>query len=155
MVVKYSMYPSGRNCLLRLELVPVNCIYVPGGLGSCPLLGGGSVVVDSLLIFTPVVRFCNVSMFCCALLYVHSSFAIVLMGKRELVALLSLSSWCLVMVVWLFLAVSLDCLQFVMIILTIFDFYEVDRDISCVHLRRCSQVGIMKTRHKTVYDHVK
>ena len=41
-------------------------------------------------------------MFCCKLLYVHSSFAIILMGKRELVAWLSLSSWCLVMVVWLF-----------------------------------------------------
>ena len=27
-------------------------------------------------------------MFCCALFYVHSSFAIILMGKRELVALL-------------------------------------------------------------------
>ena len=27
-------------------------------------------------------------MFCCALLCVHSSFAIILMGKRELVALL-------------------------------------------------------------------
>ena len=38
------------------------------------------------------------SMFCCTLLYVHSSFAIILMGKRELVALLSLSSWCLVIV---------------------------------------------------------
>ena len=38
---------------------------------------------------------CNYSMFCCTLLYVHSSFAIILMGKRELVALLSLSSWCL------------------------------------------------------------
>ena len=33
--------------------------------------------------------FCNCSMFYCALLYVHSSFAIILMGKRELVALLS------------------------------------------------------------------
>ena len=33
-------------------------------------------------------------MFCCTctLLYVHSSFAIILMGKRELVALLGLSS---------------------------------------------------------------
>ena len=38
---------------------------------------------------------CNCSMFCCTFLYVHSSFAIN-MGKRELVALLSLSSWCLV-----------------------------------------------------------
>ena len=30
-------------------------------------------------------------MFCCTLLYIHSSIAIILMGKRELVALLSLS----------------------------------------------------------------
>ena len=36
-------------------------------------------------------------MFCCMLLYVQSSIAIILMGKRELVALLNLSSWCLVM----------------------------------------------------------
>ena len=48
-----------------------------------------------LLIVTPIVGFYNCSMFCCALLCVHSSFAIMLMGKRELVALLCLSSWCL------------------------------------------------------------
>ena len=48
---------------------------------------------------------CNCSMFCCALLYVYSSIAIILMGKRELIALLNLSSWCLVMVERLFLAV--------------------------------------------------
>ena len=41
---------------------------------------------------------CNCSMYCCTLLYVHSSIAIILMGKRELIALLNLSSWCLVMV---------------------------------------------------------
>ena len=40
----------------------------------------------------------------------------VLMGKRELVALFSLSSWCLVMVVWLFLAVSWVCLRFVIVV---------------------------------------
>ena len=34
------------------------------------------------------------------------------MGKRELVALLNLSSWCLVMVEWLFLAVPWGCLRF-------------------------------------------
>ena len=34
--------------------------------------------------------FCNCSMICCALLCYHSSFAIILMGKRDLVALLSL-----------------------------------------------------------------
>ena len=54
--------------------------------------GGGSVVVDSLLIVTPLVGFCNCSMFCCALLCVHFSFAIISMGKRELVALRCLSS---------------------------------------------------------------
>ena len=48
--------------------------------------------------------------------YVHSSFAIILMGKRELVALFSLSSWCLVIVVWLFLAVPWVCLQFVIVV---------------------------------------
>ena len=60
---------------------------------------------------------CNCSMFCCTLLYVHSSIAIILMGKRELVALLNLSSWCLVMVEWLFLAVSRGCLQFMIVVL--------------------------------------
>ena len=55
-------------------------------------------------------------MFCCALLYVPSSFAIILMGKRELVALLSLSSWCPMIVVWLFLAVPWVCLQFVIVV---------------------------------------
>ena len=55
-------------------------------------------------------------MVCCTLIYVHSSFAIILIGKRELVALLGLSSWCLVMVVWLFLAVSWVCLQFVILV---------------------------------------
>ena len=48
------------------------------------------------------------------LLYVR--FAIILMGKIELVALLGLSSWCLVMVVWLFLAVSWVCLRFVIVV---------------------------------------
>ena len=64
---------------------------------------------------------CNCSMFCCTLLYVSSSyvsdsFAIILMGKRELVALLSFPSWCLVIVVWLFLAVPWVCLQFVIVV---------------------------------------
>ena len=59
---------------------------------------------------------CNCSMFCCTLLYVHSSIAIILMGKRELIALLNLSSWCLVMVERLFLAVPRGCLPFVIVI---------------------------------------
>ena len=65
------------------------------------LAGGGYVVVDSMLIVTTIVGFCNCSMFCCALLYVHSGFAIILVGKRELVALL-----CFTLFVFL---VSRDC----------------------------------------------
>ena len=70
-------------------------------------------------------------MFCCMLVYVHSSFAIILKGKKELVALHSLFSWCfswcLVMVVLLFLAVPWVCLRFVIVVfpdhifITIFD----------------------------------
>ena len=58
----------------------------------------------------------NCSMFCCTSLYVHSSIAIILMGKRELFALLGLSSWCLMMVEWLFLAVPRGCLPFVIVV---------------------------------------
>ena len=42
-------------------------------------------VVLLLLIVISIVEFCNCSMFCRALLYVHSSFAIILMWERELV----------------------------------------------------------------------
>ena len=55
-------------------------------------------------------------MFCCTLLYVNSSNAIILMGKRELVALLNLSSWCHVMVEWLFRAVPWGYLRFVIVV---------------------------------------
>ena len=79
-------------------------------------LGGGSVVVDFLFIVTPIVGVCNCSMFWRMLLYVHSSIAIILMGKRPLVALLNLFSWCLVMVERLFLPVPGGCLQFVIVV---------------------------------------
>ena len=55
-------------------------------------------------------------MFCCVLLCVHSSIEIILMGKRELVALLDLSSWGLVMVERFFLAVPRGCLWFVIVV---------------------------------------
>ena len=81
-----------------------------------PRLDSVVVVVDFLFIVTPIVGVCNCSMFCCTLLYVHSSIAIILMGKRELVVLLNLYSWCLVMVERLFLAVSWGCLRFVIVV---------------------------------------
>ena len=74
------------------------------------------LLLTFLFIVTPIVGVCNCSMFCCLLLYVHSSIAIILMGKRELVSLLNLSSWCLVMVERLFLAVPRGCLQFVIVL---------------------------------------
>ena len=52
----------------------------------------GSVVVDLLLIVTPIMGFCNCSMF-----YVHSSVAIILLGRE---------SWLLCLFVFL---VSRDC----------------------------------------------
>ena len=64
---------------------------------------------DSLIIYC--------CMFCCALLCVHYSFAIILMGESKLVALgFFLSSWCLVIVVWLFRTVPRVCLQFVIVV---------------------------------------
>ena len=74
------------------------------------------IVVDFLFIDSPIVGVCNCSMFCCTLLYVHSSIVIILMGKRELVAFLNLSSWCLIMVERLFLAVPRGCLRFVIVV---------------------------------------
>ena len=59
---------------------------------------------------------CNCSMFCCTLLYVNSSIAIIMIGKRELGALLNLSSWCLVMVERLFLGVPWGFLRFVIVL---------------------------------------
>ena len=55
-------------------------------------------------------------MFCCTLLYVRSSIAIILMGKRELVSLLILPSWCLAMAWRLFLAMPRGCLRFVIVV---------------------------------------
>ena len=68
------------------------------------------------LLLLPLWESVIVSMFGCTLLYVHSSIAIILMGKRELVALLNLSSWCLMMVERLFLAVPRGCLRFVIVV---------------------------------------
>ena len=59
------------------------------------------------------------------------------MGKKELVALLGLSSWCLVIVVWLFLTVPWVCLQFVIVVFpdqTHFLFYVIFAPWKLKHL---------------------
>ena len=55
-------------------------------------------------------------MFCCALLCVNYSFAIISVGKRELAALLCLSSWCLMSVMWFLFTMPWVCLQFVVVV---------------------------------------
>ena len=74
------------------------------------------VVVLLLLIDAPIVGFRYCSMFCSALLCVHSSFAIISIGKKELVTLLCLSFWCLVIIVHFFLTMPQVYLQFVIVV---------------------------------------
>ena len=87
-------------------------------------------------------------MFCCALLYVHSSIAIILMGKRELVALLNLSSRYLVMVERLFFAVPRGCLRFVIVVFPdhthlLFSMYMCSLvSVNCSHLSSVKQLTI-------------
>ena len=59
---------------------------------------------------------CNCYVFCCTLFYCPFWFCNHLNGKSELIALLSLSSWCRVMVVWLFSAVPWVCLRLVIVL---------------------------------------
>ena len=56
-------------------------------------------------------------------IFVHSSFAIISMGSRELVDLLCSSSGCLVIVVWLFRTMPWVCLQFVMVVFPVHTHY--------------------------------
>ena len=80
------------------------------------------------------------TMFRCTLLYVHSSIAIILMRKRELVALLNLSPLCLVMVEWLFLAVPWGCLQFVIVVFPDHTHKTIFKTLSFSFFVVCSQV---------------
>ena len=97
--------------------MPVRCIWAPGGLGCCPFWGGGSVVVDFLFVVNPIVGVCDCSVFCCTLLCVRSGIAIILVGGGGgLVALLGLSSWCLVVAGRLFLVVPRGCQRFVIVV---------------------------------------
>ena len=103
---------------------------------------------------------CNCSMFCCTLLYVHFSIAIILMGKRELIALLNLSSWCLVMVERLFLTVPRGCLQFVIVVfpdhthllfLPFFDLFCLEVSNSAILLFTCQRGTELRFKHQRVF----
>ena len=90
--------------MVECDSVPEKCFIVVNQIGSTK----GLIKVNHHLDF----GFCNCSMLCCALLFADSSFAVVSVGKRELVALFCLSSWCFMIVVWLFLKMPWVCLQF-------------------------------------------
>ena len=72
------------------DLVPVNAFKpTPYGLCCWTFEGGCSVVVGSLMSVTPIMGIYNSSVFCSAFIFVSILvFAIIFMGKRELVALL-------------------------------------------------------------------
>ena len=73
---------------------------------------------NCLMYFPLFVGVLCLSLCCYSLLCVHYSFAIILKRKRKLVALLLWSLRCCVTinVLWLFLAVTLDCLQCVNVV---------------------------------------
>ena len=105
----FCVSPTAKSGTSKMHLSPLVALAAVCSKAVVLLL----LIRFSLLLFLP---YCNCSMFCCALLCVHSSFAIILVGTSELVALLCLSSWCLVIVVWLFLTVPRLCLQFVIVV---------------------------------------
>ena len=115
--IKRKMVLKTKFCSIFLGVAVLHrfAFNSPGGLG-CNRSKAVVLLLLTLFIVTPIVGVCNWSTFCCTLLYVHSSIAIILMEKRELVALLNLSSWCLVMVERLFLAMPRGCLRFVIVV---------------------------------------
>ena len=100
---------------------------------------------------------CSCSM-SCAVLYVHSSIAIILMGKRSLVALLNLSSWCLVMVEWLFLTVPWGCLRFVIVVFPdhtyLLSFYVFNSPSSLVTVLHTSGWTVLKQISMLFYQNI-
>ena len=73
----YAKFRENLKTLAKIFNLTVHRLL----LSMSVLRRGSVVVVDFLFIVTPIVGVCNYSMFCCTLLYVHSSIAIILMGK--------------------------------------------------------------------------
>ena len=73
------------------------------------------------------------------------------MGKRELVALLDLSSWCLVVVERLFLAVPWGCLRFVILV---FPDHTHLLFLVLAHKYTIS-LGLPKSKHVVCYDNIR
>ena len=76
------------------------------------------LLIDNFMNLPLFVGFCVWYLYWYSLLYVFSSFAIILTRRRELVGLLELSTWCLAIlnVLWLFLTVPLVDLRCVNVV---------------------------------------
>ena len=84
------------NCR-RLKIWPVNLKKArPGGFGCCPFYGADSSDVYSLFVVAPIciIGFTVRSVLCFAVRCIFSSFTIISLWKRDLVALLLLCSEC-------------------------------------------------------------
>ena len=77
------------------------------------------LLIRSLLLWDSVIVLCFVLRYFVSILFLQST----RWGKRMLVALLCLSSWCLVILVWLFLTTPRVCLQFVIVVFP--DYYPL------------------------------
>ena len=98
------------------------CIFILNELGQLPSVTGPSstFILGSKAVVMLLLTFCllllplweSVILLC----YVVRYFMSILMGTRELNALLSLFSSCLVIFVWLFLAVPWVYLQFAIVV---------------------------------------
>ena len=98
------------------------------------------------------------SLFCYALLCVHSSFAIILKRKRKLIALLLLSYRCIftINVLWLLLAVpwvGLQCVIVIILIILTYFFKNVFNYVSHVFLeaKRSLKVKVLILNVSQIY----
>ena len=93
------------------------------------------MVVDSFLFATPIVRFCNCSVLLCVALCPYWFYNHFDGGERAgCFALPCLTCWCLVVVVWLFIAVPRVCLPFVICyFLIILTYYFCSINLVCFH----------------------
>ena len=79
------------------------------------------------------------------------------MGKDELVVLLCLSSWCLMIVVWLFRTVPQVCLQFVIMVfpdhthlLFVMDFKSLNYALPAYAFLLITSPAIIQTHHRLI-----
>ena len=100
-VLGNTLLNHGQRVKLKGEKADV-CDVVPSTAAQCDSRQYVLKLMNLFIVycsFHSLLGFCVRSLFCCAGLCVLSSFTMISLGKRELVALLVLSSWCHVAVI--------------------------------------------------------